>query len=366
VFKIFEHEDRLNTQNVRVEESSVLRACLDVLKDLTDAKPTWKPAPPDEGYDGEVKLRGAWGRATWGAVIKGFEFTPYRLESALPQLVSSARKRHASPMLMSTYLNPALAMRLREAGVNYVDAAGNAWLKQASLHVRVEGRRPEVPPERAPRPLQSAGLRLVTLFLEEPASVGWTYRAMADAAGVSLGSVNGVLDDLRGLGHLRVDRHGERHLDRVRTLFDRWEQGYLEVLRPKLLRKTCRLTGTRTLSDLAETVRSSGGSVRLGGELGAALLSKSLRPERASLHLCGEDVNAWMTRLRLASDPLGAVDLLDAVIPHRCGSPTEALASPWMIHAELVRALPDGRIEEAARELFDRHLAPWFGAEVSR
>ncbi len=356
----------MNTQAVRVEESSVLRACLDVLKDLTDAKPSWKPAPPDEGYDGEVKLRGAWGLATWGAVIKGFEFTRYRLESALPQLVSSALRRRASPLLMSAYLNPALATKLREAGVNYVDAAGNAWLKQASLHVRVEGRRPEALPERAPRPLQSAGLRLVTLFLEEPASVGWTYRAMADAAGVSLGSVNGVLDDLRGLGHLRVDRHGERLLDRVRALFERWEQGYLEVLRPKLLRRTCRLTGARTLSDLAETVHNAGDSVRLGGELGAALLSKSIRPERASLHLYDEDVNAWMTRLRLAPDPLGTVDLLRAVIPYQSANATEALASPWMIHAELMRALPDGRIEEAAREIFDRHLAPRFGAEVSR
>lgn len=356
----------MNTQAIRVGESSVLRSCLDVLKDLTDAKPSWKPAHRNEGCDGEVELKGAWGHAAWCVEIKDPTPTKDGLEMLLLRFLPCASARQAAPMLMSTFLNSALAARLREAGVNYVDAAGNAWLKQGSLHVWIEGRRPEAPPERAPRPLQSAGLRLVTLFLEEPASVGWTYRAMADAAGVSLGSINGVLDDLRGLGHLRVDRHGERHLARVQTLFERWEQGYLEVLRPKLLRRTCRLTGTRTLSDLAETVRGSEGAVRLGGELGAALLSKSLRPERATLHFYDEDVNGWMTRLRLAPDPHGTVDLLGAVTPHRGGSPTEALASPWMIHAELVRELPDGRIEEAAREIFDRHLAPRCGAETAR
>lgn len=61
-----------------------------------------------------------------------------------------------------------------------------------------------------------------------------------------------------------------------------------------------------------------------------------------------------MVRLRLLPDPAGPVDLLDAVLAE--GEAGGSMASAVLVHAELMRAAPDERLRETARELYETHL----------
>jgi hypothetical protein len=81
-----------------------------------------------------------------------------------------------------------------------------------------------------------------------------------------------VPQDLRHRGHLHRTASGGKSLADARELLFRWEQGYAE----------------------------------LGGELGAAGLTKHLRAETATLHIT-EDENPIMSSLKLIPDPQGAI-----------------------------------------------------------
>jgi hypothetical protein len=62
-----------------------------------------------------------------------------------------------------------------------------------------------------------------------------SYRQMAKEAGISLGAVNWIINDLKSLGHL-VDfgARGRRLVNR-KELLKRWTSAYPEQLRPKLI-----------------------------------------------------------------------------------------------------------------------------------
>jgi len=258
-------------------------------------------------------------------------------------------------MLFATHVNPAIAERLQAEGIQYVDAAGNASIRHEGLFVWVSGRRAEEHAERPVRAFQATGLRLATLLLHRPESVALTYRALATGAGVSLGAVGPLLEDLRRAGFIR-SRGGKRTLVNRRALLERWELGYLETLRPRTLRRTCRPAQGQSLEDLVARIEQPGlrGRVQVGGELAAARLTGHLRPQRATLHLVGMKAEDAMVRLRLLPDPAGTVDLVDAVLSE--GEGDSLVASAVLVHAELLRGAPDERLRETARALFDAHL----------
>lgn len=343
-------------------EEELVRGCLRVIEALEPERVAFRPAVP-RGADGVLELRGPWGEARYFAEAAR-RVTTENLGLLVQRLQAKARAADLPPLLMAGYVNPGLAARLREARVDFVDAAGNASLRHGALYVWITGRRPEARPERATRAFQATGLRLVALLLHHPEAAAWTYRALADAAGVSLGVVGDVLADLKAAGHLRAARDGTRALVRRRALLERWELGYVETLRPRLWRRTCRLAAGRALDGLPDAIRAQGlgDDVLIGGELGASLMTAHLRPTRATLHLTRGRAEPVMARLRLLPDAAGDVELLD-VVPRRHdwqgARPEDAgLASPLLIHAELLRGQPDGRLRETAREVFEHHLAP--------
>lgn len=330
-------------------------ACIAALNATEGVEARFTQAHRDVGLDGILSITGPWGKARYAVENVGVRATAEVVERKLPALEAAARAAKLPPLLMASYINPALAERLRARGVDFVDAAGNALLRRKGLFVWVSGKRAEVRAPRPSRAFQAAGLRLVTVLLQEPAAVTWTVRALAEASGVALGTVGPVLEDLRAAGHVRAPR-GQRVLVRRRALFDRWELGYLEALRPRLLRRTCRAAGGADLDALARKLEAPAlrDHARIGGELAAARLTGHLRPQRASLFFSRGTAEELMVALRLLPDPDGNIDLLQTPVPHQEGD--GPLTGPLLIHAELTRSFTEGRVREAADLVFERHL----------
>ena len=142
-------------------------------------------------------------------------------------------ERGAKLLLVAPTVRPLQAAILEQAGIDYVDLAGNAHLAGPGVLVHVEGRQP------AKRLVALRGrpnkgwVRTVLTLLVRPKLVAGPYRPLAEQAQVALGTVAGCIVDLTARGLLHGGKDGRRIADR-QHLVALWVQAYVDVLRPKL------------------------------------------------------------------------------------------------------------------------------------
>src|SRR5207244_3478312 len=107
-------------------------------------------------------------------------------------------------------------------------------------------------------------------------------------------------------------RHEGIELTDPAAMLERWDEGYADTLRTKLLLKVCRRKPDTALEKLPRVIEEAGldDRVFLGGELAAAALTRHLRPAKATLHLNDIDAAEAMRRLELLPDRAGDVVLM--------------------------------------------------------
>lgn len=130
------------------------------------------------------------------------------------QLLFAANSEHR--LLITDYIAPVLADELRRREIQFVDAAGNAFLKRRGLLIFISGRRSIVrtPAMKTLRVFRPSGLKTIFAMLSVSRLVDAPQRDIARAAGVALGSVAGVIDGLRELGFIANVRGSRRLLRR--------------------------------------------------------------------------------------------------------------------------------------------------------
>jgi hypothetical protein len=235
--------------------------------------------------------------------------TAQNIEMAVRQARHAAELTNMRPLLIANYINPIIAGRLREDGINYLDAAGNAHLRDGKrLYVDIQGqRRPELPGER--RALTPKGLQLVALLLAHPQYVNRTAREMAAAAGIALGNVPPMMADFEKRGYIGRKGPKEFVLREGTAMLEDWVRGYAELQRPRLLRHRYRLAPGTDIMKLADALANAGAdNVLVGGEAAAAVYTRYLRPAGATLHLM--DKMAQLPAKLLLPDARGNVDVL--------------------------------------------------------
>lgn len=136
-------------------------------------------------------------------------------------------------LLLAPHVRAQQAAVLERAGIDYLDLAGNVHLSAPGLFVHVEGRRPPKAPVSAPGRPQKGWVKTVLALLVRPELIAEPYRAVAQEAGVSLGTVAACVRDLTIRGILLEDAEGRRVPDRA-ALLALWVPAYGEVLRPRL------------------------------------------------------------------------------------------------------------------------------------
>jgi hypothetical protein len=122
--------------------------------------------------------------------------------------------------------------------LNFLDTAGNAYVRAPGLFVFVRGQRaPALPATAMGRGGggTTTALRVVFALLCKPDLVNAPYRDIVAAANVALGAVGWVFLDLQQRGYITGGRRkrNRRLLERAR-LFDEWVTNFPIRLRPKL------------------------------------------------------------------------------------------------------------------------------------
>lgn len=146
--------------------------------------------------------------------------------------------RHAG-LLVCLYLSPGQQQYCVDHSLNFIDGAGNAFISAPGLYVYITGKKNERRVERSDS-LSIGIMKLLFVLLSDEKAINYTYRKLAELAGISLGMVSKGFDYLSGKKWCRESNDGRR-FTRVNDLYWLWVQEYPIVLRPKL--KTLGLTG---------------------------------------------------------------------------------------------------------------------------
>ena len=113
------------------------------------------------------------------------------------------------PFLLATrYIHPEAAVRLRDASIQFIDTAGNAFINQPPLLIFVKGNKPEKDENEPPtaRLFKGVGLKIVYLFLCQPELVNRPYRDIAEMTNVALGTVKSTMTELIQKGFRSEER----------------------------------------------------------------------------------------------------------------------------------------------------------------
>ncbi len=152
----------------------------------------------DGGIDAYVRIgRGRQTRVYAVEVKKGLR--PATLGAVVHQIAKAGKP----PLLITDYVTPPLAEKLKARNIAFLDAAGNAYLDQAPVYVWIKGERPAETPgadKAKGRAFQASGLKVLFALLCNPDWIAAPYREIARLAGVAHGTVGWVMADLPDLG----------------------------------------------------------------------------------------------------------------------------------------------------------------------
>jgi len=327
------------------EEEQILEQALHAFQTTTDLDiKVVKAYRPWEGADAEILLGGQMLLVEVKRTV-----TPSTIGAAAAKVMGFGKPG----ILVTRYITPKMAERLKALDVAFLDTAGNAYLRTPNLFVYVTGIKPQMPAmrERTVRALRATGLKVIFALLCRGDLLNAPYRDIAKAADVALGTVNSVFYDLRRLGHIVETKSGRRYEDRA-GLINKWVEAYAQELRPKLKPNCYRVEKMdwwrqENLADL---------EMWLGGEPAAAVLTKHLRPEIVTIY--GNTRFAVLAkRIKPVKDDYGNLEVLNKFWKFDFPALVKKypLVPPLLIYADLV-ATGDARNIETAQIIKDRFL----------
>jgi len=250
-------------------------------------------------------------------------------------------------LLVTDYVTPPLADVLKERGIAFLDAAGNAYLNHPPLLVWVKGQKPTQPltPANVPtRTFNPSGLQALFPLLCNPNWTDRPYREIAQLAGVAHGTVGWVLAELPKLGFM-AEVGGRRRLLQPERLLQQWVEAYARTLRPRLLLGRFRTDAL----DWHKTIDPGKYGFLFGGEPAAARVTHHLRP--ATITFYGPKLEPrLLLDQRLRTDPQGNVEILRRF--WQFANEDQPLITPLpLVYADLL-AIGDARCLETAKLLY--------------
>ncbi len=268
--------------------------------------------------------------------------------ATLGPILHQVDRRNARTLLVADYVTPPLAEALKDRGVAFLDAAGNAYIDQPPFFVWIKGERlPEDPAAgpRTGRAFQASGLKVLFALLCHPEWTERPYREIGRLAGVAHGTVGWVMAELPKLGFVGTIA-GRRRLLQRELLLKQWVEAYARTLRPKLVlgRYRAMMNGWWT-----ELVPEEYGFV-LGGEPAAERLTQYLRPETVTVYGPRPDPR-FLLDFRMRADAEGPVEVLKRFWNFQ--GEDGAVAPLPLVYADLI-AIGDARCLETANLLHER------------
>lgn len=235
---------------------------------------------------------------------------------------------------ITEYAPQHLAAELKNLGVQFIDTCGNVYINVFPIFIFIKGNRQKGRPERAitARAFQPKGLRVVFALLCNPGLENEPFREIAKVAGVALGTLKAVFDNLKATGYL-IDkgRYGRKLLQKDRLL-NRWIPAYAEGLRKNLMVGRFTTENKYWWDDFKLPRR-----FYWGGEVAAEILTQQIKPEIITIY---KDRNAplgeLLPKLRIRKDPKGEIEILETFWEENTEWQDKGVVHPLLVYADLI------------------------------
>lgn len=266
-------------------------------------------------------------------------------------------------MFLADYINPNMGERLKEANIQFIDTAGNAYINQPPLYIYIKGNKPELNvgargTDKTGRAFQATGIKVVFAFLRDKNLINAPYRQIAEQAQVALGTVGWVIRDLVAQGFLLEGRKkNQRKFANFDQLMDAWVEAYPHKLKAKqrIATFTTDAPGWWKAIDLEKF------GALWGGEIAGARYTRYLNPKDAVIYIKKEQVAKFLKTARLrkiAQNEQAAlhVDLIEPFWKEENNRDKVAeLVHPLVAYADLIET-GDPRNRETANIIRENYL----------
>jgi hypothetical protein len=203
------------------------------------------------------------------------------LEPVVKLLQSAVEGR--PPMIMANYIDAKLGKALRDFGVNYADASGNAYIKLSPYFVLVEGQiiadgLSQTKPAKA---FSLTDLQVIYALLTNPNLINQNYRQVSQCANVALGVCGSVFRELKDQGYfVEAVTTKKREWRAKHKLIGRWVEQY-----PMLVKRTFLGQFSTPNLDWVQASTMSDFDVRFGSKLAAAAYAQTEVDQSLSVYV---------------------------------------------------------------------------------
>ncbi len=264
--------------------------------------------------------------------------------------------RREDVILIADYINPNIAEKLKKEGIQYIDTAGNAYIDQRPLYIFIKGNKAGAAAIKSRkvvtgRAFQTAGLKVVYELLRDRYLVEAPYRVIADTAGVALGNIGAVLDDLMARRYIEDKTYDKRRvLTRYKRILDEWVNAYPIKLLNKLR------IGLFTTDDAEwwKKINPTEYQALWGGEIAAAKHTNFLNPKDGTVYINKRNLNMFITRVKLRKYDPQRDDGYRVDVREMFWKPDQAeietgITNPLITYADLIATGETRNLEVAER-----------------
>lgn len=260
--------------------------------------------------------------------------------------------------IVTEYVTPQMAEKLKEMDVPFLDVAGNAYLKTPNTFIYVAGRKKPrgVTTQGQYRAFRAAGLKVIFTLLTLQGQLRAPTREIAYNAGVANGTVGNILKDLERLGFVYRSKAKGLVLDNREKLTDNWVDAYPRELRPQLKVQRFQILHPDWWKEFTYD-RWQKHQMWLGGEPAAGLLTKYLYPEQVTVYGRPD----FRKLAQIVGQPMreehGNFELLEPFWNYETDELDEVhrICPPLLIYADLV-ATGEARNLDAANMIRETYL----------
>lgn len=278
--------------------------------------------------------------------------------ATLGAALASLQRFNRPGILITEYMTPQMAGKLKEMDVPFLDVAGNAYINTPKAFIYVTGRKKPkaLIMQEKNRAFRAAGLKVIFTLLVLKSQLKAPTREIAYNASVANGTVSNILKDLEQLGFIYRSKAKGLVLENRDKLIDNWVEAYPRELRPQLKAQRFHILHPDWWKDFSYD-RWQENQMWLGGEPAAALLTRYLYPEKITVYGRPDFTKLAKVVKMPERDGKGNFELLEPFWNFETEVLDEAhrVCPPLLIYADLV-ATGDARHLDAANLIREKYL----------
>lgn len=328
-------------------ENKIVNNIIDILRNDLQMKVKWKDTVNKE-YDGELVIK----TNDYETGLKA----DYKREIKKHNLVQilDLKARYDDLIVLADIIYPEIKDTLKKNNINYIDGAGNMYLRTKNLYCYIKGNRNEIPEDKFKgRLFGKGGLKIIFALLVNEDLLNEPYRIIADKTETALGTVTYIMKELMTNGYTIFINKNVLKLKNKKDLMDRWITGYEDKLKKTLFTGKFRFKNNEWMN-----IKFESNKTLWGGEPATEILTNYLNPQIFTIYT-KEETKDLTRNYHLIPDTNGNINIYKIFWNFEYAKVNKNTVPPLLIYADLLNT-GENRNLEVAKLIYEKYLQDKF------